>query len=306
MPDITANGITLHYEERGKPSDPVILMIMGFAMQMTAWPEELLDALVSHGFRVVRFDNRDVGLSHKLHGKRPPGIIKMLLFSRLGLSFKTPYRLADMAGDAVGLLGALGIDRAHIVGASMGGMIAQHVAAAYPARCLSLTSVMSSTGHRRLPPAKAEARKVLLSRPNSLEEEDLIAHGLKASRILSGPGFPFDEERTRKRVVESARRCIYPEGVMRQLAAIAADGDRRAMLGQIEVNTLVLHGDDDPLIPVEHGHDTAAHIPGAKLKAIPGWGHTIPLELIDELAKDIADHAHGATGPAEPQAQAAA
>lgn len=240
---------------------------------------------------MIRYDNRDVGLSQKFDGVKAPGLVKMTLLSKIGFTPKVPYTLADMADDGVGLLDALGIERAHIVGASMGGMIAQHVAARHPDRCLSLTTVFSTTGNPKLPPARPEAMKALITRPDSTEEGVLVEHGMMLARTIGSPGYPAPEDRLRERTLASVRRSFYPEGPTRHLSAIVADGDRRAMLRDIAVPTLVLHGEDDPLVPCEGGRDTAASIPGAKLKTIPGWGHDLPLELVDELAGAIGEHA---------------
>ncbi|MFW2349824.1 alpha/beta fold hydrolase [Qipengyuania sp.] len=291
MPKATANGIEIHYEEHGDPNAPPMLLIMGFGAQLTLWPDELVEALADHGFRVIRYDNRDIGLSHKFDGVKAPGLVKLTLLSKIGLKPKVPYTLADMADDGAGLLDALGIDKAHIVGASMGGMIAQHFAARHADKCLSLTSIFSTTGNPKLPPARPEAMKALVTRPSSTEEKVLVDHGVMLARTIGSPGYPAEEERLRERTAASVRRSFYPEGPTRHLSAIVADGDRRPMLKGISVPTLVLHGEDDPLVPCEGGRDTAASIPGAKLKTIPGWGHDLPLELVDELAATIADHA---------------
>ena len=296
MPKTTANGIEIHYEEQGDPAAPAMLLIMGFGAQLTLWPDELVEALAAQGFRVIRYDNRDVGLSQKFDGVKAPGLVKMTLLSKIGFTPKVPYTLADMADDGVGLLDALGIDRAHIVGASMGGMIAQHVAARHPDRCLSLTTVFSTTGNPKLPPARPEAMKALITRPDSTEEGVLVEHGMMLARTIGSPGYPAPEDRLRERTLASVRRSFYPEGPTRHLSAIVADGDRRAMLRDIAVPTLVLHGEDDPLVPCEGGRDTAASIPGAKLKTIPGWGHDLPLELVDELAGAIGEHARQSGG----------
>ncbi|NIJ62009.1 alpha/beta fold hydrolase [Qipengyuania flava] len=296
MPKTTANGIEIHYEEQGDPAAPAMLLIMGFGAQLTLWPDELVEALAAQGFRVIRYDNRDVGLSQKFDGVKAPGLVKMTLLSKIGFTPKVPYTLADMADDGVGLLDALGIERAHIVGASMGGMIAQHVAARHPDRCLSLTTVFSTTGNPKLPPARPEAMKALITRPDSTEEGVLVEHGMMLARTIGSPGYPDPEDRLRERTLASVRRSFYPEGPTRHLSAIVADGDRRAMLRDIAVPTLVLHGEDDPLVPCEGGRDTAASIPGAKLKTIPGWGHDLPLELVDELAGAIGEHARQSGG----------
>ena len=291
MPKTKANGIELHYEEHGNPSDPAMLLIMGFGAQLTLWPDELVEALASEGFRVIRYDNRDIGLSHKFDGVKAPGLVKMTLMSKLGLTPRVPYTLADMAADGVGLLDALGIDKAHIVGASMGGMIAQHLAAKYPGRCLSFTQIFSTTGDPKLPAAKKEALQALVTRPKSDAEDALVEHGIMLARTIGSPVYPSPEDRLRERTLTSVRRSFYPQGPTRHLSAIVADGDRSAMLREISVPTLVLHGEDDPLVPCEGGRATAECIPGAKLKTIPGWGHDLPLELVDDLAQDIADHA---------------
>ena len=296
MPKTTANGIEIHYEEQGDPAAPAMLLIMGFGAQLTLWPDELVEALAAQGFRVIRYDNRDVGLSQKFDGVKAPGLVKMTLLSKIGFTPKVPYTLADMADDGVGLLDALGIERAHIVGASMGGMIAQHLAARHPDRCLSLTTVFSTTGNPKLPPARPEAMKALITRPDSTEEGVLVEHGMMLARTIGSPGYPAPEDRLRERTLASVRRSFYPEGPTRHLSAIVADGDRRAMLRDIAVPTLVLHGEDDPLVPCEGGRDTAASIPGARLKTIPGWGHDLPLELVDELAGAIGEHARQSGG----------
>ncbi len=291
MPSIKANGIDIHYEDHGDKNAPPMLLIMGFGAQLTLWPIELVDALVERGFRVIRYDNRDIGLSHKFDGVKAPGIIKMTILNKFGITPKVPYTLADMADDGAGLLEALGIEQAHIVGASMGGMIAQHVAAKHADKAKSLTSIFSTTGNPKLPAAKKEAMKVLITRPASMEEDVLVEHGMKLSRTIGSPAYPAEEDRLRTRVRETVRRSVYPEGPTRHLSAIVADGDRRSMLKDVTVPTLVLHGEDDPLVPVEGGRDTAASIPGAHIKTYPGWGHDLPMELVESIANDIASHA---------------
>jgi len=291
MPKAMANGIEIHYEEHGNKSDPPMLLIMGFGAQLTLWPDELVEALASHGFRVIRYDNRDIGLSHKFDGVKAPGLVKMTLLSKLGLKPKVPYTLADMADDGAGLLDTLGIEKAHIVGASMGGMIAQHFVSRHADKCLSLTTIFSTTGNPKLPPAKPEAMKALVTRPDSTDEAVLVEHGMMLARTIGSPGYPTEDERLRERTTATVRRSFYPEGPTRHLSAIVADGDRRSMLKDVTVPTLVLHGEDDPLVPCEGGRDTAASIPGAKLKTIPGWGHDLPLQLVDEIAGAIAGHA---------------
>jgi pimeloyl-ACP methyl ester carboxylesterase len=293
MAQVQANGIAIEYEDYGDKADPAVLLIMGFGAQLTLWPIEFVEALVARGFRVIRYDNRDIGLSHKFDGVKAPGPVKLTILSRLGFKPRVPYSLADMADDGAGLLDALGIARAHIVGASMGGMIAQHFAARHPDKTETLTLVFTSTGNRKLPQARPEAMKALVKRPESTDEDVLVEHGVYLARTIGSPGYPGDEARLRERARATVRRSFYPEGPLRQMAAIISDGDRRPMIAKLKVPTLVLHGEDDPLLPVAHGRDAAATIPGAKIRTIPGWGHDLPLELVDELADEIARHASG-------------
>ena len=294
MPTTTANGITIAYEDHGDLAAPPILLIMGLGGQLTLWPDEFVAALVARGFRVIRYDNRDVGLSTKFAAAGVPSIRRLFLRSFLRLKVRSPYALADMAADAIGLLDALGIAKAHIVGASMGGMIAQHVAATYPDRTLSLTSVMSTTGNRRLPAARREAMGVLAQRPKTSDPETLIAFSVRAARVVGSAAYPADAARLQTRVRADFARSYYPQGFVRQLAAIMADGDRRTLLARVRAPTLVIHGDADPLVPVEGGHDTAAHIAGAQLLVVPGMGHDLPLQLVDTLADAVAGHARTA------------
>jgi len=294
MPQATANGIAIEYDEHGKPGDPPVLLVMGLGAQMTLWPQELVDALVERGFRVIRYDNRDIGLSDKMEGAKAPGIVKLMLLSKFGIKPKVPYTLADMAEDGIGLLDALGIEKAHVVGASMGGMIAQHMAFSHPERVLTLTSIMSTTGHRKLPQGSREAISVLTKRPESMDEDVLVEHGVKVAHAIGSPGYRPDPERLRERSRALIKRSFYPAGMPRQFAAIIADGDRRERLQSVTAPTLVIHGEADPLVPLAGGQDTAAHIKGAALKTIPGMGHDLPLELVDEIADAIADHARAA------------
>jgi pimeloyl-ACP methyl ester carboxylesterase len=291
MPAVTANGIQIEYEDRGDAQAPVVLLIMGLGGQLTLWPVELVDALVARGFRVIRYDNRDIGLSTKFVASGVPNIRAMVLKSLFGFKPRSPYTLADMANDAVGLLDALGIGKAHIVGASMGGMIAQHVGFSHPARVLSLTSIMSSTGNRRLPRAKPEAMKVLINRPKSADRASMIEFGVMAARVVGSPGYPAEESRLRDNVARNFDRSFSPTGFSRQMAAIIADGDRRKRLAGVSAPTLVIHGTDDPLVPPAAAHDTVAHIAGAEMKLIPGMGHDLPLGLVETIADGIAGNA---------------
>lgn len=299
MPHIKANGLDLFYDEHGAADAPPMLLVMGLGAQMTLWPIEFVEALAMRGFRVIRFDNRDIGLSQKMEEAKTPSILRMLVSDLTGLPLKTPYTLTDMADDTAGVIDTLGLSNVHLVGASMGGMISQLVAHRHGDKLASLTSIMSSSGHRKLPRAERDAMRVMVKRPKSQEEADLIEHGMRIARTIGSPAFPAEEERLRERITMNVRRSAYPAGYLRQLAAIMADGDRRERLQQITLPTLVLHGEDDPLVPAEHGKDTVAHIPGAQIKTYPGMGHDLPQELIDTMADAIAEHAYRAEGSRE-------
>jgi pimeloyl-ACP methyl ester carboxylesterase len=290
----TINGISITYEDKGPRDAPVILLVMGLGGQLTLWPDEFVDALNGCGFRTIRYDNRDVGLSTRFEAAGVPNLKWMFVKAAIGLPVRGAYGLADMAADGMALLDALGVERAHIVGASMGGMIAQHIAARYPERVLSLTSIMSTTGNRRLPRARKEAMQVLANRPMGGDPEDMIAYSVRAARVIGSPGYPAEEDRLQRRVRADYERGFYPQGVARQMAAIVADGDRRAMLKGVKAPTLVIHGEDDPLVPLAGGRDTAASIAGARLMTIPGMGHDLPLALVDTLTGAIAEHARDA------------
>lgn len=288
MPQVKANGISLEVERYGDPTNPPLLLIMGLGAQLTLWPIELVEALVARGYHVIRYDNRDIGLSTKFTEHGVPNVRKVLLMRLFGLRPKLPYRLTDMAADAVALLDALGIDKAHIVGASMGGMIAQLVAATYPERTLSLTSIMSTTGNRRVPPARPEAFTALTTPPPANATlTDMIPHVTRIARAIGSPAYPNPEDRLVERITRDFERSFHPTGAGRQLAAIIDDGCRRSRLKNVTAPSLVIHGVDDPLVRVEGGRDTAAHIPGARLHEIPGMGHDLPLELVDEVADAI-------------------
>jgi pimeloyl-ACP methyl ester carboxylesterase len=298
MPTITTpnTGIELFYEDHGDPSHEPILLVMGLGAQLTLWPDELVAALVGEGFRVIRYDNRDIGLSQKFEGARAPSLPIQLLRKKIGFPAKVPYTLKDMADDGIGLLTALGIGRAHVVGASMGGMIVQLMAVHHPDRLISMTSIMSTTGNGKLPQAEKNAIGALTAPLKGMDEETLVAHGLNIIRNIGTPDsaeFPFDEAHHRERVLKNMRRSVYPAGLPRQLAAIIDDGCRRARLASVRTPTLVLHGEADPLVKPEAGEDTARHIAGARLVTIPGWGHDLPVPLVPRIASEIAQHARG-------------
>jgi pimeloyl-ACP methyl ester carboxylesterase len=289
MPKAAVKGIDLEYEAFGDPAAEPLLLIMGLGAQLTRWPSVFVDKLAAKGLRVIRYDNRDVGLSSKLDAAGLPDF--PALFKALGEGRKpdVPYLLDDMAADAVGLLDALGIARAHIVGASLGGMVAQLVAADYPDRTLSLTSIMSTTGNRALPPASPEAMAVLNDRgPDPLQDfEGYLDHAVKGAFVVGSPGYPPDAAETRLRIKNDFNRCYSPAGFQRQYAAAAASPDRRPKLATIKAPTVVIHGAADPLVPLTGGQDTAASIPGAELKVIEGMGHDFPPALFDTIIDGI-------------------
>lgn len=302
MPRAQANGIELEYDVTGPDDGDPLLLIMGLGAQMTRWPSAFVDKLAARGLRVIRFDNRDVGLSTKLEGT--PDFPAMFTALSEGRTPDVPYLLDDMARDAVGLLDALGIERAHIVGASLGGMVAQLVAADHAPRTLSLTSIMSTTGNRSLPPARPEAIAVLNDRgPDPLVDfEGYLAHSVKGAFAVGSPGYPPDPEETRLRIRNDFNRSYSPAGFQRQYAAAAASPDRRPKLATVTAPTVVLHGADDPLVPLTGGQDTAANIPGAELVVIPGMGHDFPPALFDTLVDGIlkaVTRAQGARNAAE-------
>ena len=291
MPQANANGISIEYESFGEDSNPAILLIMGLGMQLLAWPEPFCVELASRGFRVIRYDNRDTGFSTKFENAKTPGIASLVLRSMLRLPMRVPYTLNDMANDAVGLLSALGIESAHAVGASMGGMIAQNLAASHPQRVDSLTSIMSTSGHRALPGADPlVSRHIFRSRPTGNDRDAVIAHNMRTLQLIGSPDYPVDEETRRAMTSASFDRCYYPSGFSRHVAAIIEDGDRRRRLSTITAPTLVIHGREDPLVPLAGGIDTAEHVPGAKLEIIDGMGHNFPAQLWPRLIELITTH----------------
>lgn len=290
MPQIQANGIALEYESFGRDSDPTILLIMGLRAQLTMWPVAFCEGLAAKGFRVIRFDNRDAGKSTHLLHLGAPNIPEAMIKLATGESVSAPYLLDDMARDAVALLDALGIASAHIVGASMGGTIAQIVAAKHPKHSRSLVSIMSSTGKRDLPQATPEAMAALTMPPASTSREDLIVAGMKTWRAIGSPGFPATDEELRADMEREVDRVPYePTGFARQLVAIVASPPRNDILKNLRCPALVIHGADDPLVPVEAGKDTAASIPGAKLVIVPGMAHDFTAALVPVYLQHVGD-----------------
>ena len=298
MPVVKANGIDIAYETAGDPKGVPVLLVMGLGMQLIAWPDDFVEGLVELGFHVIRFDNRDSGLSAKFDHAGKPNLPLAYLKTLLRWPLKPAYTLDDMAADAIGLMRVLGVGRAHVVGASMGGMIAQLMAANYPDRVLSLTSIMSSSGRRGLPGPTRAARAALLKRPADPHDIDCVAaHMAHTFRVIGSPAYPTSDKVLRERMARSIKRNVNTGGVARQMVAIAASGDRSELLHKIAVPTLVIHGADDPLVPLACGEDTAHQVPGARLEVIEGMGHDLPAQLIERLLALIDAHAHGKMTP---------
>ncbi|MDQ0072982.1 pimeloyl-ACP methyl ester carboxylesterase [Variovorax boronicumulans] len=284
------NGVEIAWDSFGDPAASPLVLIMGLGAQMVAWDDAFCARLAeAGGHRVIRFDNRDIGHSTHLSHLGVPDIQALMLQAMAGKPLSVPYTLRDMADDCIGLLDALGIERAHIVGASMGGAIGQEMAIHHPQRMRSFTSIMSTTGDPALPPPTPEALAVLFS-PTPLTFDAYLAHYKKIWRVLRGPGFPLDEARDAERAQLIFLRGLNPGGVARQLAAIFASGNRKPALRDVRVPTLVIHGDADPLVPVACGVDVADAIAGAKLLRIPRMGHALPISMWPQIIDAIAAH----------------
>ena len=280
MPTAHGNGIEIEYETSGNPADPALLLVMGLGAQLIAWPEAFVQQLAGRGFFIIRYDNRDSGLSTKFEGT--PDFAT--LFG--GDVRAVPYRIEDMADDAIALLDDLGVARAHVVGASMGGMITQALVINHPARFLSACSIMSTTGDRSVGAPTGEAVTALL-RPPASSREEAVAASLEGSRVISSPGFPFDVELMTRRAEAAYDRGYCPEGTARQLAAILGASDRTEGLRQVTIPFLVIHGEADPLVTVSGGKATAAAVPGSELVVIPGMGHDLPEAVWDQIIDAI-------------------
>jgi proline iminopeptidase len=293
MPIAAGNGLRFDYESFGALDAPVILLVQGLGMPAAMWPDVFVQTLVADGYRVVTFDNRDCGGSSRMVDAGVPNIGRAMTRALLRRPVTAPYNLDDMAADTQVVLDAAGIDRAHVVGVSMGGMIAQVFAATRPQRVRTLTSIMSTTGNPRpsIALGKARALRALLQRPPSNPTiEQAVDHLLFVFGVIGSPGFQQHAAQLRPHFERVARRGLYPAGTSRQLAAILASGDRRGMLHRIKAPTLVIHGADDPLVRIAGGRDTAANIHGARLKIIPGMGHDFPPALMAGIAVMIAEH----------------
>jgi pimeloyl-ACP methyl ester carboxylesterase len=293
---VSANGVQIEVDIHGPADGEPLLLIMGLGMQLIAWPEGFVDELVARGFRVIRFDNRDIGLSQSFDELGTPNIPVAALLHTLRLPVKAPYQLSDLARDTVGVLDALGIDRAHVCGASMGGMVAQHLGFSHAQRVKSLTLMMTTSGHRSVPKESLRVRGALLSRPRpgrtpQQKFENVLDHYVGLYGIIGSPGYPPEPDQLRERLARGVKRSFRPQAVARQMVAIAADAHRAERLPRITAPTLVLHGEGDALIPVAAAHDLAERIPGARLQTLPGWGHDLPEALWPRLAAEVARNA---------------
>ena len=290
---IVANGIGIEVDDQGPANAEPLLLIMGLGMQLIAWPEEFVQMLVSRGFRVIRMDNRDAGLSQGFDSLGVPSLAWAAMRHSVRLPVNAPYGLHDMAADALGVLDALGVQRAHVCGASLGGMVAQHLAARHPQRVKSLTLMMTTSGARRLPQPHWLVQKALLSRPNGKDPAAVVTHLQKLLTLIGSPAYPAEPEALRQRLLATVQRAYRPAGTVRQLMAVVADGDRTALLPLIKSPTQIIHGQADPLVLVAAGHDLAARIQGARIDIVPGMGHDLPAQLLPSFADAIAGIARG-------------
>lgn len=291
MPHVTANNIEMAYESYGDADAPTVLLIMGLGGQLTMWPDQLIEDLVAGGYHVIAFDNRDIGLSHQHKGEKPPHIIRQMLLRRLGIRLKTPYDLDDMANDTIGLMDALNLDRVHLVGISMGGMIAQHVSAMAPDRVKSLTAIMTTTGNPKLPRPSRDIMRAMIRRgPPPTTRGEIIDQSVATFTLIGTPGENHNTNGMRDRIARSYDRNYNPAGVLRQMSAIVAAGDFRAKTRRISAPTLVLHGSVDPLVPIEGGHDIAGLVHNVRMEIIDGMGHDVPPRFLPQLTQHMLDH----------------
>ncbi|HNN95737.1 MAG TPA: alpha/beta hydrolase [Pseudomonadota bacterium] len=295
MPRAKSNGIEIEYETLGDPAGAPVLLIMGLGAQLVRWPEAFCQALVQAGHYVIRFDNRDVGLSSKMSGRAP--ILRSALLSAVGIPADLPYTLYDMAEDARGLLDALSVPTAHVIGASMGGMIGQLLCAQHPDRVRCFVSIMSSSGDRSLPGPRLDIRLRLLRRAPAKDRAARVEHVADLFRRIGSPGYPIPIEDLRARSARELDRCDYPAGFLRQVAAIVGSPSRLALLSRIRAPTLIIHGAADPLVPVAAAHDLGRRIPGAAVEIVDGMGHDMPPPILPRLTERILTHLR-TTGPA--------
>ncbi|AOT06908.1 alpha/beta fold hydrolase [Pseudoalteromonas luteoviolacea] len=286
-----SNHISISYQDKGDKNKPAIVLIMGLGAQMTLWPDALFYGLVEQGFRVIRFDNRDAGLSTQLEQYGTPNLFKTWLSARLPMRTKVPYTLEEMAEDTLALMKALKIKKAHLVGASMGGMIAQLIAAKQKKKVLSLTSIMSSSSSLKLTHSNLKVFLQLAKiRPDKPNRDAAIRYNIRLNQLIGSPAYPQDEHTLKIQATDTVERAHNPHGFYRQFAAMAASGSRQNLMAKVKAPTLVIHGESDPIIPSQEGVKTAQQIRKSKLKIVPGMGHNIPPELAPKMIKWITKH----------------
>jgi len=290
MPSVHVNGINIAYEQDGAADAPAVLAIMGVGEQLTHWPEEFYLSLVENGYQVIRFDNRDVGLSSQLGDQGPLDIMAVIMAKMTGSTYPVPYSVEDMAADSLGLLEALNIPKAHVVGVSLGGVIAQTMAIKHPERILSLTLISTTSDNPSLPRPNPTAMMKIMSKPESNERESWIQNKIDIESFIGNPGYPEQAEKLRQRAEEAYDRMHYPEGVTRQVGAGISAGSRVEALKKIDIPTLVIHGRDDNLFAVDAGEDLANHLPNATLAVIEGMGHGVSSPLMPIWVNLIATH----------------
>jgi pimeloyl-ACP methyl ester carboxylesterase len=293
---IKVNGVDIGYQLHGDPLHPTLLLIHGLSTPLTGWPRTMVDAFVAANFQVLLLDNRDIGCSELLDSLPIPNMAWVITKLKLGLSIKAPYQLEDMMRDVIGLLDVLNLDEVHVVGASMGGMIAQLLAIHHPQRVKTLTSIMSTTGYKKLPPIEKNIRQTLAHTPASKEYQDRKAYHIKKWQVIGSPDYPTSDEDMDLYVDSMLQRGITAKGTMRQMLAIMAAGNREGELSKLTTPSLVIHGDRDGLVNLAGGKATANAIPNAKLKIYPGMGHDFPAQLIPNIVDDIIDHANSNVG----------
>lgn len=293
MPKINANGIEIEFDSFGSVEAEAMLLISGLGAQMVRWTVPFCEMLAARGYYVVRFDNRDVGLSTHFNDAPVPDLAKVAVAKARGELPQVPYTLHSMVLDTLGLMNTLGIERAHLVGRSMGGMIAQILAVTHPHRVLSLVAIMSSTANPLLPPPLADVLAMFMRRPPSPfdDEEGYLAHTIAVARAIGSPGYPFDEMEWREQILAELKRAYVPSGFGRQIAAIAATGDIRPLIRNIALPTLIIHGAKDPLILPACGKDIAENIRGAGLMLIDGMGHDLPPQLYQTIVGAVVRNA---------------
>lgn len=285
------NGVKIAYQLHGNSEHPTLLLIHGLSTPLTGWPQVMVNQFTDSGYSVLLLDNRDVGRSEPMDSLGVPNMALAITKYKLGLSVPVAYRLEDMMQDVIALLDHLSIDSVDVVGASMGGMIAQLVAIHHPDRVNSLTSIMSTTGYKNLPRSAKNISEYMLQKPVSKEYKDKLAFHIGKWQVIESPAYPASEKYIEEYVASMLQRGITAKGTLRQLLAIMAAKNRTKALSQLKVPALILHGDSDGLVNVEAGNETAKAIPNAKLKIYAGMGHDFPIELIPEICNDIVSHA---------------